>query len=103
MFVILDHDPHASTAGALARIVGVEPRDVETTDPAHQESNAPMPDDFHGRHARDTRDHRWRQYRCDVPGQSLGVPPGATPTLRLADTATDRDWVRETKSFRQSL
>ena len=36
-------------------------------------------------------------------GQSLGLPTtgSATALLRLADTAVDREWVRETKAFRQ--
>jgi len=103
LFLILDHAPHGSTAGDLARVVGVEPRDVETTDPAHQESQPPMPMVFTGQMLGEHEIMKGVGTVATFLGQSLGLPTtgSATALLRLADTAVDREWVRETKAFRQ--
>ena len=101
MLLILDHAPHGSTAGTLAKAVGVDPRDVETTDPAHQEAEAPMAMLFTGDMIGQHPITSGVKTVATFLGQSLGVPRGASALLRLADAAVDREWVRDTKSFRQ--
>lgn len=102
LLLVLDHPPYGSTGGALAAAFGADVRNVETTDPAHQESDIAgrlvfsRGDGHIGEHPVMTGVDRVITYL----GGSIGPPPGGTILLRLSSSAVDRDWSPETQSFR---
>jgi hypothetical protein len=101
LLLVLDHPPFGGSGAALAAAFGVDVRNAQTTDPAHQENN------IAGRlvFSRETSligDHPVTQHVTRVIsflGTSIAGPSEASVLLRLSPTAVDREWRTETRSF----
>ena len=107
LLLILDHAPIGKSGGSLAEAFGVEARNVGTYDTL---SLDPKVDTANGaRNILFTRsngligNHPITKSVDSVTtytGLSLLGPPGSSALLKLPSTAYDRDWLSETRQFR---
>lgn len=105
-FLILDHPPNAQTGRLLTAALGIDNRFASTYDPL---SRDPAVDSNRAKTILFTRSkgligkHPIMNGVDSVTtytGESLIGPPGSDPLLILPSTATDLDWLSETKQFR---
>ena len=107
LLLILDHAPYGKSGGLLAEVFGVECRNVGTYDSL---SLDPAVDTIGG-----VRDILFTRSNglignhsimngvdsiTTYTGESLMGPPKSTVLLHLSSTAYDRDWLPETRQFR---